>query len=160
MQPACQPHALKQNIEQTRGRAHHPHNSICTAALLQHVGATVGGLVHACTHAPAMMGPAGASTEGAANKLTASLAGAVCVGTRSRKVLLLNTGVRLARAVSVRQACMQGPTGSWEVLSGKIQPLQPSKHRDCAIYSRTASAGSAAGPCCCAVAAVAPVSRS
>lgn len=124
MQPACQPRALKQHIEQTRGRAHHLHCSMAEQQL--------SGL---CTHAPAMMGPAGASTEGAANKLTASLAGAVCVGNRSRKVLLLNTGVRLARAVSVRQACMQGSTGRCEVLSGEMQPLQPSKHRDCAIYS-------------------------
>jgi hypothetical protein len=65
------------------------------------------------TYTPAMMGPASASTEGAANKLTASSPGAAAsAGTRSRKVLLLNSGVRLARAVSVRQAYMQGSTRS------------------------------------------------
>lgn len=79
-------------------------------------------------HLPATMGPAGAATEGAANKLMASLAaGAVMLpslsawkcpkglvlqlssaaarGSRSRKVLLLNSGVLLGRAVSVRHTC-------------------------------------------------------
>jgi hypothetical protein len=74
------------------------------------------------------MGPAGASIDGAANKLTASLADGssaqspragwqlkkfvvalllrpCCAGMRSRNVLLLNSGVLLGRAVSVLQTC-------------------------------------------------------
>jgi hypothetical protein len=78
------------------------------------------------TCSPAMIGPAGAFTEGAANRLTANLAAgalllsAACVllypllcsaavaGRRSRKVLLLKSGVLLGDAVSVRQTCGQG----------------------------------------------------
>lgn len=74
------------------------------------------------------MGPAGAATDGAANKLIASLAAgsvllssvsankcprrgmlqqisAAAGGSRSRNVLLLNSGVLLGRAVSVRHTC-------------------------------------------------------
>jgi hypothetical protein len=110
------------------------------------------------------MGPAGASTDGAANKLTASLAGdssvqspragwqlkkfvfvlplRSCAGMDSRNVLLMNSGVLLGRAVSVLQTCTLKETENVNIRlehAGSYLTAAPKPKTNCQHRTSTAA---------------------